>query len=155
MCSSTGSLRPVPVGARPGRPLATLWPVLRRPLIVLALVGAIAASSVAPAFAASSPAVSDCSAHGRLTQRYSVAELRTALATMPADVQEYTNCYNVIQNQMLDQIPGHHTTASSSGGSGSSFLSTPLLVALIVVLAGGGALAGVALQRRGGPPVEE
>lgn len=134
--------------------VATLWPVLRRSSILFALVAAIAASSAAPAFAASSSAVSDCNAHGRLTQHYSVAQLRTALATMPADVQEYTNCYNVIQNQMLAQIPGHHGGAKDPGSGGGSFISTPLLVALIVLVVGGGALAGVAIQRRGGPPGE-
>lgn len=130
--------------------------MLRRALILLALVAAISVWSAAPSFAANAPAVSDCSAHGRLTQHYSVTQLRTALATMPADVQEYTNCYNVIQDQMLAQIPGHHGKALKSTSSGSSsFLSTPLLVALIVLLAGGGALGGVALQRRNKPPGDE
>lgn len=140
---------------RSDRAVATLWPVLRRPLILLALAAAIGAGSAASAFASNAPAVSDCSAHGRLTQHYSVAQLRTALATMPADVQEYTNCYNVIQDQMLAQIPGHHGKANSSSSGSSSFLSTPLLVALIVLLAGGGALGGVALQRRNKPPGDE
>jgi hypothetical protein len=75
---------------------------------------------------------------------------------MPADIQEYTNCYNVIQSQMLSELPGHHASGKDSpGSSGSSFLSTPLLVALIVLLVGGGALAGVAIQRRGEPPGNE
>jgi len=126
--------------------------VLRRTLILLA-VGAIGLAAVQPAVA-SSAADNDCNAHGRLTQHYSVGELRTALATMPADMQEYTNCYNVIQNQMLSQLPGHHGSAKDPGSGGSSFISTPLLVALIVLVAGGGALVGVAIQRRGGPPGE-
>lgn len=108
---------------------------------------------VQPAVASGSPN-SDCNAHGRLTQHYSVAQLRSALATMPADQQEYTNCYNVIQNQMLSELPGHHAVAKDPGSGGSSFISTPLLVVLIVLVLGGGALAGVAIQRRGGPPGE-
>lgn len=100
-----------------------------------------------------SSAVNDCNAHGRLTAHYTVSQLRTALATMPADVQEYTNCYNVIQSQLFSQIPGHHGSSKDSpSSSGSSFISTPLLVVLIVLVVGGGALAGVAIQRRGQPP---
>jgi hypothetical protein len=120
---------------------------------MLLVLGAIGLAAVPSAAAASSPAVNDCNAHGRLTARYSVAQLRTALATMPADVQEYTNCYSVIQSQLFSQIPGQHgKNTDSPSSSGSSFISTPLLVVLIVLVVGGGALAGVAIQRRGQPP---
>jgi hypothetical protein len=119
--------------------------------VVLAAGGLTLAA--APALAASSPVTADCNAHGQLTKQYSVAELRTALATMPADVQEYTDCYDVIQRQLLAQVSGHRTAdASGSSSGGSSFLPTPLLIVLIVVVLGGGAVAGVALQRRGDPP---
>lgn len=93
----------------------------------------------------------DCQAHGHLTQSYSTSQLRSSLVDMPADVQEYTNCYNVIQQKLEAQIPGGniHGGASSSG-SGGSFLPTPVIV-VIVVLALGGATAGaVAIRRRGG-----
>jgi hypothetical protein len=124
--------------------------MLRRTLTLLAL-GVSTLAVVPPAVAASS-AVTDCSSHGRLTQHYTVGQLRTALDTMPADVQEYTNCYTVIHDQILAQIPGRHAGVADSSGGGSSFLSTPLLVVLIVLLVGGGALAGLAIQRRGDPP---
>jgi len=128
--------------------------VLPRVLLLFVLIAALGAAAAVPADA-SSPATSDCNAHGRLTEHYTVAQLRSALATMPADLQEYTNCYNVIQNQIFAQIPGHHgASKESSVSSGSSFISTPLLVVLIVLVVGGGALAGVAIQRRGGPPTE-
>jgi hypothetical protein len=128
--------------------------VLRRSFILLVLLGALTGAAAAqPAFAALSPAIADCNSHGQLTQHYSVAQLHTALSTMPTDVQEYTDCYNVIQNQLEAQVAGQKVDpASASGSGGSSFLSTPLLIALIVVLVGGGAFAGIALQRRGGPP---
>lgn len=123
--------------------------MLRRTLTLLTL-GAIALAVVSPA-SASSSAVNDCTSHGRLTQHYTVGQLRAALDTMPADVQEYTNCYTVIHAQILAEIPGHHASGTDSSGGGSSFISTPLLVALIAVVVVGGALAGVAVQRRGRP----
>jgi hypothetical protein len=128
--------------------------VLRRSLILFSLLVALAATAATqPAFAAGSPATADCNSHGRLTQHYSVAQLHTALSTMSADVQEYTDCYNVIQNQLNAQVAGRRVDPSNSSVSGgSSFLSTPLLIALIVLLVGGGALAGVAMRRRGGTP---
>jgi hypothetical protein len=72
---------------------------------------------------------------------------------MPADIQEYTDCYNVIHNELLAQIPNAHLSGggASTGGGGSSFLPTPLLVALIVLVVGGMAAGGFALQRRSGP----
>lgn len=124
--------------------------VLKRSFILVALVAALGAATAAPAFAAPSPVIADCNAHGTLTKHYSVAQLHTALSTMPADVQEYTNCYNVIQNQLEAQVAGHKIDPSNSSGSGGGGISTPLLIVLIVLVVGGGALAGVALQRRGG-----
>lgn len=104
-----------------------------------------------PALAAGSPVISDCNAHGQLTQHYSVTQLHTALATMPADVAEYTDCYDVIQRQLLAQVPGLHVADLKSPSSSSgSFLPTPVIVILAVLLLGGGALAGVAIQRRSG-----
>lgn len=131
--------------------IATLGPMLRRLALLATLAVAVAAVTAPPALAAGSSAIADCNAHGRLTQSYSTGQLQTALATMPADVQEYTNCYAVIHNQLLAEIPGHHTTAVSDSSGGGSFISTPLLVALIVLVVGGAALAGVSIQRRGGP----
>jgi hypothetical protein len=126
--------------------------VFGRSIALLAVVGALlATAATGSAAAATSPAVTDCNSHGSLTQHYSITELKTALATMPADVEEYTNCYDVIQRQLLAQVGGTHTAdVKSPSSSGGSFLPTPVLVILAVVVLGGGALAGVALQRRGG-----
>lgn len=133
--------------------IATLVPVLRRSFISFVLVAALTAALAAQsAFAASSPAIADCNSHGSLTQHYSVTQLHTALSTMPADVQEYTDCYNVIQNQLEAQVAGKKVDPSNTSGGGGGGLSTPLLIVIIVLVVGGGAFAGVALQRRGGTP---
>jgi len=72
---------------------------------------------------------------------------------MPADVQEYTDCYNVIHNQLLAEIPGGHHSAggSSSSGGGSSF-PTALLAGLIVLVVIGAGAGAYAMTRRSGPP---
>jgi hypothetical protein len=132
--------------------LATLSAVLKRSITLLMLLGVFAATAATgEAVAASSPAITDCNSHGALTQHYSVAQLHTALATMPADVQEYTDCVNVIQHQLLAQVSGTHAAdVKSPTSGGGSFLPTPVIVILAVLVLGGGALAGVAIQRRSG-----
>ena len=118
---------------------------------MLILLGASVATAAQPAFAAPSPVIADCNSHGQLTQRYSVTQLHTALATMPPEVQEYTDCYNVIQNALEAQVAGHRVDPSNGSGSGGG-LSTPLLIVIILLVVGGGVLGGVAMQRRGGTP---
>jgi hypothetical protein len=96
------------------------------------------------------PAIADCSAHGRLTRSYSIAQLHAALAQMPADLQEYTNCYNVIEQRLLATLSGsHRRAAKSDAGSSGSFLPTPVIVGLVVVVLGGTALAVLAIRRHG------
>jgi hypothetical protein len=65
--------------------------------------------------AAASRAVADCTAHGRLTRGYSAAELRDALATMPADIKKYTNCGEVIQRALQAEIGGRRLATSPVG----------------------------------------
>lgn len=125
-------------------------PPLKPILLACATVLALA---LLPAQAlAVSRATADCNAHNKLTRHYSVAELRTALNTMPADVKEYTSCYQIIQDQLFRQL-GKKVPSSSSGssnGSSSSFISTPLLIVIIVVILLGGVLALLAARRGGG-----
>ena len=108
---------------------------------------AIALLAAAPASARLSKAVADCNTHTRLTQTYTAAQLRTALNTMPADVKEYTNCYDVIQRALLADI-GSIKADGGSGGGGSSFLPTPLLIVLGVLVVAAGVFAVIARRRR-------
>src|SRR5947209_5126326 len=105
------------------------------------VVGALAALTLAatPALAATDPVVRDCTSHNGLTHQYSAAELRHALATMPADVKEYTACPDVIQRALDTQLGGLHLHGGTASGGGS-FLPTPVIVVLAVVLLGGAAV---------------
>jgi hypothetical protein len=118
---------------------------MRRLLLTIALAATLA---VAPAaLAAGSSPVADCNAHARLTEHYTVAELRRGLATMPADIREYTDCYDVLQRTLLAQLGQLHSSGSG-GGSGGSFLPTPVLIAVIVLVVAAAGLGTVALRRR-------
>jgi hypothetical protein len=122
-------------------------------LTVVCALGAVSQSVfLTPAAAAVSPVVQDCDAHAQLTRHYTVAQLRNALATMPVDVKEYTNCADVVQQALLAEIGALHGH-SGSGQGGGSFLPTWLIV-LLGVLVVGGAGFGLYAWRRGGlePP---
>jgi hypothetical protein len=127
---------------------------MRRSLKSTAVAYALAAVllNAVPAWAAAPPnPVSDCNRHGMLTHHYTPAQLRKALSTMPADIREYTNCYDVINRALLQalgkRLPGASTSNSSSG---SSFLPTPVIVVLVILLLAAVTFGAVALRRRRG-----
>jgi hypothetical protein len=130
-----------------------LAPMTRRATTILALVCALSIGASAVAGAASSDtaaaAISDCNDHGQLTAQYSSDTLRAALAQMPADVREYTDCYDVIQRQLFAQLgksTGSTTTATTS--SSSSFLPTWLIVVLVVLALAAVTFGALAFRRR-------
>lgn len=112
----------------------------------VALIGPLAESRAAGL----PPAIVDCSSKGQLTRHYSVAELRHALAVLPADIKEYSSCYDVLNQALLADLGKLHGSGSGSG-SGGSFLPTPVLVVLIVLLLAAATLGALALRRRRAP----
>jgi hypothetical protein len=122
---------------------------VKRHITALALACAFASALPSAAAGASSPVIADCNLHGHLTQRYSVSQLHTALIEMPADVQEYTDCYDVIQRALLAQVSGVHRGGKTSAASSGSFLPTPVIIGLALVVVAGGIAGGLALGRRG------
>jgi hypothetical protein len=113
--------------------------------LMFAAVGPLAGSA---AGAGLSAPVLDCNDHGQLTKHYTAQQLRSALATMPADLKQYTNCYDLINHALLAQLGKLGGTGSGSGGG--SFLPTWLLVVLGVLVVGGAGFGGLALRQRGG-----
>jgi hypothetical protein len=125
---------------------------VHRLFAILALGWLLSVLPVAPASAAALTPVADCQLHGQLTQSYTAAQLRNALATMPADVREYSDCYDILQRALYQKI-GKLSGGGSSGGGGS-FLPTWLIVVLAVLVLAGAGLGVAALRNRGGdgPP---
>lgn len=124
---------------------------MRRFSILAAIFCALAFAVPANAAPASGP-TADCNVHQQLTGHYTVSQLRNALTTMPAEIKEYTDCYDVIQRQLLTQLgkpTGTGTNASST--SGSSFLPTPVIVVLVLLILVAVTFGAVALRKRLGP----
>ena len=92
--------------------------MFRRLALGIALVCALGVGPLCAASPATglTPAVADCNQHATLTRSYSVTELRAALAAMPADIREYTDCYDVIQKALLAQVGQQHGSGSGQGG---------------------------------------
>jgi hypothetical protein len=120
-----------------------------RLLTVIGVLGALPFGIVThPASAAGlSGPIADCDHNGRLTRSYSIAQLHQALATIPADVAEYSPCYLVIQQALLARLAGQRLHGGSGDGGGS-FLPTWLIAVLALALAGGGGFAALAWRRR-------
>lgn len=128
----------------------------RRAITVLALACALSLGVPALALASGgspSQAITDCNDHGQLTQQYSSTVLRQALSQMPADVREYTDCFDVIERQLFKQLskPGAGS-ATGSTSSGSSFLPTWLIVVIVVLALAAITFGALALRRRRTPP---
>jgi hypothetical protein len=79
----------------------------------LCILGALALLALpAPAFASADEVIRDCARDGRLDKKYSNAELRRAKDNLPADLDEYSDCRDVI----AAAIKGG---SDASGGAGS------------------------------------
>jgi hypothetical protein len=121
-----------------------------RTLAGLSATLTLAACALLPAAASAglNPVVGDCYAHTRLTKHYTTQQLQQALNNIPPDIAEYSNCPDVIREQ-LDQQLGGSGHGGSGGGGGSSFLPVWLIVLIVLIVLGGGG-ATIAARRRGG-----
>jgi hypothetical protein len=103
-----------------------------------------------------SQALSDCNSHGRLTGHYSPDVLRQALAQMPADMREYTDCFDVMQRQLLAELGSTGSGGGGlGGGSGGSFLPAWLIVVVVLLALAAITLGVMALRRRSAAPPPE
>lgn len=112
-----------------------------------ALVAGLARAPAA--LAAGNPIINDCENHGQLTHSYTLADLQHALATMPASIKEYTNCYDVITGAIIQaRHSGTGRAGGGTGGSGGSFLPIPVIVILAVLIVAALTFGALALRRR-------
>ncbi len=106
-----------------------VMPSHRRSLAAL-IAGCTLVIAPASAHAANGEAVlRDCNDNGKLDKKYSQSDYRDAIENIPTDLDEYTDCRDVIRRAQLGL-----DNAGSGGGSGSSGGAT----------GGGGAAGGSA-----------
>ncbi len=117
---------------------------------VLALAIARPPAAGADTSGSATAVITDCRDHGKLTQTYTVVALRDALATMPADVAQYTDCQDVIQTALNAGIHSPTGAGTVSGSSGGSFLPTWLIVVLVLLALAAAGFGAIAVRRRRG-----
>jgi hypothetical protein len=99
--------------------------MLRRPTAA-AVVALCLLWPASPVFASGGDVIKDCVQNGRLTRTYTQQEYRDALANIPSDVDEYTNCRALIRRAQLGLGGG----PSGSGTTQNPFAgATPVEVA--------------------------
>jgi hypothetical protein len=136
--------------AKPATKLGVAMTVSRRLLALACAAVALASATVAgPALGAGNEIINDCQSHGRLTHPYTVAELRHALAVMPATVKQYTSCFDVVQGALVSARKNHgKIPVTGTNSSGSSFLPTPVIIILVVLILGAVTFGALAIRRR-------
>ena len=69
---------------------------------------------------------------------------------MPADVREYTDCYDVIEKQLFAQLGTSSSTGTGGSGSssGGSVLPTWLIVVIVVLALAALTFGALAIRRR-------
>ena len=122
---------------------------MKRALLGLGVAAALAVAMSAPAAGASNPVVTDCVAHGALTESYTIQQLHQALGSLSAETREYTNCQDVINRAIAAAVSGKNTGGTGGSGSGS-FLPTPVIVILVLLVLAAITFGALAIRRRRG-----
>jgi len=75
----------------------------------------------APSVAQASPqqVIRDCAQDGKLDRHYSLSDLKNAEKKLPTDVDEYTNCRDVINQAEVQGSGGKSNGSSHPGGGGA------------------------------------
>jgi len=92
--------------------------MLRRLLTAVAVVASCLLIPATSALASGADVIRDCNDNGRLTKTYSQKEYRQALAQMPADIKQYTDCEGIIRRAQLG-LPG--STGGPAANAGTPF----------------------------------
>lgn len=89
------------------------------PAVVVGLgVGTTMLASPDVALASPQAVIRDCAQDGKLDQHYSLSDLKNAEKKLPTDVDEYTNCRDVINQAEVSGSGSKGTKAHGAGGGG-------------------------------------
>jgi len=90
---------------------------MRRLLVLLITLSFVPAAT---AFASGGAVIRDCTDDGVLQGHYSQKDLRDALSSIPSDVDEYTNCRQVIRSAAFGGAGGKGGGKGGGGGGGNA-----------------------------------
>jgi hypothetical protein len=107
-------------GRQAGPPTLRFAPALLAALLALACL----ATSASVAVADTGTKIIERCTHGQSLGGFSPKDYRRALAELPTEVEEYSDCANLIRHAQLAAAGGGG--AGGSGSAGSSSLATPI-----------------------------
>src|SRR4051812_41725937 len=91
------------------------------PAVVVGLgVGTTMLASPDVALASPQAVIRDCAQDGKLDQHYSLSDLKNAEKKLPTDVDEYTNCRDVINQAEVQGSGSAHKGSSHGTASGAA-----------------------------------
>ncbi|MDX6665963.1 MAG: hypothetical protein QOG68_2169 [Solirubrobacteraceae bacterium] len=102
------------------------------------------------ALASGSDVILDCNNNGRLSKKYTQKEYRQALAQMPADIKQYTDCEGIIRRAQLGLA---NSTGGQASGNNPYAGATPTEAATVQKDIATATRAGRTPQRVGGAVV--
>jgi hypothetical protein len=102
----------------PHRPTPSTRRVPTLRALIISAVLAVGCALPATALADGDAVISDCALDSKLDKSYSQAEYKDALANIPTDVDEYTDCRDVIRRAQLGAAGGGTGNGGSDAGSG-------------------------------------
>jgi hypothetical protein len=90
------------------------------PAAVFGIALSTTLTSPGVAFASPQAVIRDCAQDGKLDQHYSLADLKNAEKKLPTDVDEYTNCRDVINQAEVAGSGDKGNKAHGAGAGGGS-----------------------------------
>ena len=91
--------------------------VMRRTLAIIALAGAFALMPTT-AWGSGNDVIRDCTDNGRIDNKHGPIDYQQALANLPTDVDEYTDCRQIIAAARLSDQGGGGGGGGNGGGGG-------------------------------------
>ncbi|MBK5230569.1 MAG: hypothetical protein JJE27_05270 [Thermoleophilia bacterium] len=76
-------------------------------VLSMAIVACVTAIPAGNALASSASLIKDCNADGSIDGKYSASDLKNALSSLPADVDQYSDCRSLINQALLNKVSKH------------------------------------------------
>lgn len=75
-------------------------------VLSMAIVACVTAVPAGNALASGASIIKDCT-HGSIDGKYSASDLKNALSSLPADVDQYSDCRSLINQALLNKVSKH------------------------------------------------
>ena len=97
------------------------WAGIGTPALIIGIAAITILTPGGVAFASPEAVILDCRLDGKLDHRYSLSDLKKAEKRLPADIDEYTTCRDLINQAEVAASDSHrHSSGAGAGGAGGT-----------------------------------